>query len=1525
MQYPQYPKWAISSSSVSSLCYSVCNEIEALETPGRKIAVPRRGLENTRANTGAISGVTHDVGKVLCEILSGLRGLLDAKVCFTVRANTLDENHNHKPVFSNCASYAPVVKEEQPRDTTVIQVHAEDRDPPEEGGTITYSFAKDPKDRLKFAINNKTGLITTTQILDRDEPAREKEVYLTVLATDNGRPQLDDHCTFKVTIEDVNDNYPEFDKANYTESVPQDLPVGREVMRISATDVDNGNNSIVRYSLSTERPDDIGYFWIERESGIIFLNKTIDRIPGSKFGMIVSAMDLGTEKLSSSTSFYIQVVESHKKAPSFVPRPAEPIKLKEDFRDYDASIVRLQAVSNIDNSSNSDNLYLTFELVIGTTEQTNKEHTFRLESNKDVADIKLGLQLDYEKNTQYSLIVRVKNNYQLAAETVVDIEILDVNDNIPVFRDIKGGSVLENEPPGVFVMQVRAIDADGTSANNQVTYELDNFKDFFAIDPQTGNITTLMTFDREKQHIYNVKVIATDNSPSALFKTGEHNKGQQTFQIEIADKNDNPPRFTRKVYTHNSIYENANIYEPITEVKVIDSDTASVITYSIISGNIDDSFHIEATTGKIRVNKPLDYEKLTKYNLTVKAFDGLFNDTAQVEIFIENVNDNPPVFEDFDKNPTIDEEKLVDGCITTVVAYDPDIEDRNADQHIVYFIAKEEQQPLIGIDKFGCMKLKKPLDRDPPNGFSTWTVTVKARDEDDSPSALRELVTVNITLRDINDNAPFLDMQPVIWGENKPHGKITELKARDYDSDDNGPPFKFRIDDTADNEIRSKFDIRDTNLYSRVMFDRERRKSYNIPIAITDSGVPPMTGTSTLTVIIGDENDNPMREGSSSIFVYNYKGEAPDTEIGRVYVNDPDDWDLPDKSFKWASPHDGFHLDTSTGMITLLSGTTNDTFVLKFIVTEEGQNIPLHQVNAYVNVTVKELPEEAVHRSGSVRFYGITAEQFVEPDESGVSKKDIFQEKLATMLNISVENVDVFTVLHSPHHNNRSLLDIRFSAHGSPYYAPEKLNTIIAQHSKEIEREMKANILLMNIDECLFEKLHCNNSCRNFLNTSTVPYVVYTNTSSFVGVRAVADPLCTCHMAEPIVCLNGGTPLVERCECPPGLEGPRCELLGIGFHGDGWAIMPSPDQICDDSHLGVEITPHVDNGLVFYFGPMTYNPKLRIQDFMSLELQQGFAVLYVDYGTGTVRLDQKQIKLTDGKSHRIDVYWKKTSIEMVVDKCGISACMSLTAPQGTNEFLNVNSPLQVGGTLTNLAHLASNLGWDYKPTNKGFVGCIRNMTFNRNTYNLGMPSLSRNADPGCDHGMAKAISFGIDTNFIVAILVCVLILLILLVAVVVHRRKTDDMYKDMDDIRENIINYEDEGGGEVDTGYDLNVLRAIYDAPPIDSKIVPIGLQGRGTDEVPDICGFLDGKKENCDKDPETNPFDDVRHYAYEGEGNSEGDLSSLASCTDDGDLKFNYLSNFGPRFRKLADMYGEDPSDDESDGVGERGSESWC
>lgn len=206
-------------------------------------------------------------------------------------------------------------------------------------------------------------------------------------------------------------------------------------------------------------------------------------------------------------------------------------------------------------------------------------------------------------------------------------------------------------------------------------------------------------------------------------------------------------------------------------------------------------------------------------------------------------------------------------------------------------------------------------------------ITVIAQDEDGGINSLRNTESVNITLTDINDNAPFLDMSyPVIWYENQEPGDITELKARDYDSDENGAPFAYQIDSSADNTILTRFEISGNKLIAKIIFDREERKSYEIPVAITDSGRPtPLTGVSKLVVIIGDKNDNLMEDGSSSIFVYDYKGETPDVDIGYVYVQDLDDWDRNDKTFSWFNdqPMEGFDLDRNTGMIKLLHSFKN--------------------------------------------------------------------------------------------------------------------------------------------------------------------------------------------------------------------------------------------------------------------------------------------------------------------------------------------------------------------------------------------------------------------------------------------------------------------------------------------------------------------------------------------------------------------------------------------------------------------------
>lgn len=578
-------------------------------------------------------------------------------------------------------------------------------------------------------------------------------------------------------------------------------------------------------------------------------------------------------------------------------------------------------------------------------------------------------------------------------------------------------------------------------------------QDLFAIDPNTGNITTLVVFDREQKDFYNVKVVATDNSPSALYSTGAHNKGEQVFRIEIADKNDNPPRFTQKIYRAIGVREDSNVNALVAEVKALDNDTSSVVTYSITGGNTYGAFAIDKNTGKITISKALDYENVTRYNLSVRAYDGAYSDSAFVEIEIENCNDNPPVFNDYLNNITISEEVLVPGCITNITAYDPDIQDREAPQHIVYFVVKEEQKKVLSIDKNGCLSLIKPLDRDPPNGFPIWQVRIGATDEDGiGKTALSDSTEVIIVLTDINDNAPFLDdkINPVYWRENRGPGKIENLSAKDLDSEENGPPFTFRIDDSASDDIKSKFDIRGSSLEALRALDREEQKQYFIPIAITDSGKPPMTGTSTLTLIVADENDNSMEAGESSIFVYNYKGEAPDTQIGRVYVKDPDDWDLPDKTFSWADvQHPNFSLNEDTGMITMNHGTNNGTFVLDFVVTEESPYISRHKVKATVNVTVKEIPEEAVDNSGSIRFAGTTDEEFITP-KNGFSKRDILRSRLAKILNVSADNVDVFTVLHSHHNTNSSLLDVRFSAHGSPYYHPERLNYMVSSNQEKV-------------------------------------------------------------------------------------------------------------------------------------------------------------------------------------------------------------------------------------------------------------------------------------------------------------------------------------------------------------------------------------------------------------------------------------------------------------------------------------------
>nr|AAG30809.1 cadherin-6 [Xenopus laevis]AAI69843.1 Cadherin 6, type 2, K-cadherin [Xenopus laevis] len=181
---------------------------------------------------------------------------------------------------------------------------------------------------------------------------------------------------------------------------------------------------------------------------------------------------------------------------------------------------------------------------------------------------------------------------------------------------------------------------------------------------------------------------------------------------------------------------------------------------------------------------------------------------------------------------------------------------------------------------------------------------------------------------------------------------------------------------------------------------------------------------------------------------------------------------------------------------------------------------------------------------------------------------------------------------------------------------------------------------------------------------------------------------------------------------------------------------------------------------------------------------------------------------------------------------------------------------------------------------------------------------------------------GLSTGALIAILLCIIILLVTVVlfAALRRQRKKEPLIVSKEDIRDNIVSYNDEGGGEEDTqAFDIGTLRnpeAIEDSK-LRRDIVPETLffprRNQAARDNTDVRDFINQRLNDNDMDPTAPPYDSLATYAYEGNGSVAESLSSLESVTTDGDQDYDYLSDWGPRFKKLADMYGGADSDKDS------------
>lgn len=409
--------------------------------------------------------------------------------------------------------------------------------------------------------------------------------------------------------------------------------------------------------------------------------------------------------------------------------------------------------------------------------------------------------MTYTPNTEFNgtdTLVILANDLASAAAggnlidtKTVNINVIPVNDQPVITNPTPTFNVDENSPPGFFIGKVDATDADpGTSLNFVITSG--NLGGVFNINSGSGEIFVAGKLDYEPlptDKKYTLSVLAADNGNPALSATA-------TVTINVRDVNEPPFIRQNQIFAVDENANNGTVVSqqipggsPVDHVIASDPDagSAGTLSYSIVSGNDEGRFTIDATTGQIKVVNnttvgPLDFETRQVYNLIVKATDGgtsPLSDTANIVVNVRDINE-PPVVQN--QTFSVDENSLNGTFVGNVLATDPDNGAR-----LNYTILSGDEGKF-GIDLLsGHIVVKGLLDFETKNSYN---LSVKVTDNGGSPATAS--VTVNIN--NLNE-LPIVNVPP------SPPLTIDEDTPLTFSTSSTSPVTSLTISDDSGNEL----------------------------------------------------------------------------------------------------------------------------------------------------------------------------------------------------------------------------------------------------------------------------------------------------------------------------------------------------------------------------------------------------------------------------------------------------------------------------------------------------------------------------------------------------------------------------------------------------------------------------------------------------------------------------------------------------------------------------------------------------